>query len=185
MTEKLPVAIVGLGRMGWVHATHLWRLEQEGACRVAALVDIDTEKARRFAARSGCQAKVMGSVEELAASGICQSTMIVTPTDKHREHAAMLVKAGHRVLLEKPLTGSLAGDANATSEARQQAASCPGATSASAGSRAQMSARQAQRGAKRQPAGGEARFGGSPSIVSNRALRGWSSRGTARSSPIV
>jgi len=110
MTEKLPVAIVGLGRMGWVHATHLWRLEQEGACRVAALVDIDTEKARRFAARSGCQAKVMRSVEELAASGICQSTMIVTPTDKHLEQAAMLVKEGHRVLLEKPLTGSLAGD---------------------------------------------------------------------------
>ena len=110
MTERLPIAIVGLGRMGWVHATHLWRLEQEGVCKVAALVDIDTEKARRFAARTGCQAAVMGSVEELAASGVCASTMIVTPTDKHREHAALLVGAGHRVLLEKPLTGTLAGD---------------------------------------------------------------------------
>jgi len=110
MTEKLPVAIVGLGRMGWVHATHLWRLEQEGVCRVVALVDIDTDKARRFASRSGCQAQIMGSVEELAASGVCQATMIVTPTEKHREHADMLVEAGHRVLLEKPLTGSLAGD---------------------------------------------------------------------------
>lgn len=96
--------------MGWVHATHLWRLEQTGACRVAALVDCDTEKARRFAARSGCQAPVMASVEELAASGVCQSTMIVTPTALHREHAAHLVRAGHRVLMEKPLTGTLAGD---------------------------------------------------------------------------
>lgn len=96
--------------MGWVHATHLRRLEQAGVCRVAALVDIDVEKARRFATRSGCEAPVMGSVEELASSGVCAATMIVTPTEKHREHAALLVKAGHRVLLEKPLTGSLAGD---------------------------------------------------------------------------
>lgn len=96
--------------MGWVHATHLWRLEQEGACRLVALVDIDTGKAGRFASRSGCGAQIMGSVEELAASGVCAATMIVTPTDCHRAHAALLVKAGHRVLLEKPLTGSLAGD---------------------------------------------------------------------------
>jgi predicted dehydrogenase len=110
MADQLPVAIVGLGRMGWVHATHLWRLEQAGLCRVAALVDIDTAKAKRFAERSGCQAPILASVGELAASGLCSSTMIVTPTERHREHAALLVNAGHRVLLEKPLTGSLAGD---------------------------------------------------------------------------
>jgi predicted dehydrogenase len=110
MSERLPVAIVGLGRMGWVHATHLWELDQAGACRLAALVDIDTEKARRFAAMTGCEAAIMGSVEELAASGVCKSTMIVTPTECHRGHAALLAGAGHRVLLEKPLTGSLAGD---------------------------------------------------------------------------
>lgn len=110
MAELLPVAIVGVGRMGWVHATHMWRLEQAGLCRMAAIVDIDTEKAKRFVARSGCRAEVFGSVEELVASGVCKSTMIVTPTELHRTHAALLVKAGHRVLLEKPLTGSLAGD---------------------------------------------------------------------------
>ncbi|MBI2685689.1 MAG: Gfo/Idh/MocA family oxidoreductase [Acidobacteria bacterium] len=110
MAELLPVAIVGLGRMGWVHATHLWRLEQAGLCRVAALVDVDTEKAMRFASRSGCRGQVMGSVDELAESGVCKAAMIVTPTALHREHAAKLVKTGHRVLLEKPLTGSLSGD---------------------------------------------------------------------------
>jgi myo-inositol 2-dehydrogenase/D-chiro-inositol 1-dehydrogenase len=36
--------------------------------------------------------------------------VIVTPTDDHREHAATMIEAGHRVLLEKPLTGSLEAD---------------------------------------------------------------------------
>lgn len=96
--------------MGWVHATHIWRLEQAGRCHLAAIVDIDTEKAKRFVARSGCRAEVFGSVAELVTSGLCQATMVVTPTAKHREHTELLVRAGHRVLLEKPLTGSLAGD---------------------------------------------------------------------------
>jgi predicted dehydrogenase len=53
---------------------------------------------------------VFGSVEELIAANVCDATMIVTPTALHRQHAEMLVRAGHRVLLEKPLTGTLAGD---------------------------------------------------------------------------
>jgi len=96
--------------MGWVHATHLWGLEREGKCRLAALVDCDVDKAHRFAAETGSAAAIMASVEELAASGVCRHTMIVTPTALHREHADLLVRAGHRVILEKPLTGTLAGD---------------------------------------------------------------------------
>ncbi|HEU0120315.1 MAG TPA: Gfo/Idh/MocA family oxidoreductase [Bryobacteraceae bacterium] len=110
MPELLPVAIVGVGRMGWVHATHLWRLEQAGMCRLAAIVDCDTAKVERFKERSGCRAQTMSSVEELAASGVCRTTVVVTPTALHRAHTAVLVRAGHRVLLEKPLTGTLAGD---------------------------------------------------------------------------
>ncbi len=77
---------------------------------MVAVVDKDVEKARRFVSRSGSGATVMQSVEELVESGVCQATMIVTPTEHHQEHARMLVKAGHRVLLEKPLTGTLSGD---------------------------------------------------------------------------
>ncbi len=110
MSERPAVAIVGVGRMGWVHATHMWRLDQAGLCRMAAVVDIDTDKANRFVSRSGCGAQVFGSVEELIAANVCDATMIVTPTALHRQHAEMLVRAGQRVLLEKPLTGTLAGD---------------------------------------------------------------------------
>jgi myo-inositol 2-dehydrogenase/D-chiro-inositol 1-dehydrogenase len=59
-------------------------------------------------------------VEELASSGISQATVVVTPTDCHREHAAALLAAGQRLLLEKPLTGTLAGDREFAAEIDRQ-----------------------------------------------------------------
>jgi myo-inositol 2-dehydrogenase/D-chiro-inositol 1-dehydrogenase len=109
--EPLRIAVAGLGRMGWVHASNVHDLAREtGACAIAALVDKDTGKARRFADERGLAVPVFASVEELAVSGLCQATLIITPTEHHREHAKLLLQAGHRVLLEKPLTGTLEGD---------------------------------------------------------------------------
>jgi predicted dehydrogenase len=36
--------------------------------------------------------------------------VVVTPTENHREHAATLIDAGYRVMLERPLTGTLEAD---------------------------------------------------------------------------
>jgi myo-inositol 2-dehydrogenase/D-chiro-inositol 1-dehydrogenase len=97
--------------MGQIHALHLDELSREtGMCTVAALADADIERARRFAASTGRDVPVFGSVEELARSGVSNATVVVTPTDQHRAHATALIAAGHRVLLEKPLTGSLEAD---------------------------------------------------------------------------
>jgi myo-inositol 2-dehydrogenase/D-chiro-inositol 1-dehydrogenase len=109
--ERLHVAVVGLGRMGVVHALHLHELAQAGAgCSLAALVDIDPVRACRFGAEVGGNVPVFSSVAEFASSGICEATVIVTPTGTHRETAEALIAAGQRVLLEKPLTGTLDGD---------------------------------------------------------------------------
>jgi myo-inositol 2-dehydrogenase/D-chiro-inositol 1-dehydrogenase len=102
--------------MGQVHALHVHELAQEGRCVVAALVDADPERARRFADEYGCNAPVLASIDELAASGLAEATVVVTPTDLHREHASRLIAAGQRVLLEKPLTGTLSGDAGFAAE---------------------------------------------------------------------
>jgi myo-inositol 2-dehydrogenase/D-chiro-inositol 1-dehydrogenase len=97
--------------MGVIHALHAHELAREsGCCALAALVDADIERARSFAAQSGGDIPVFASVEQLAAANVCQASVIVTPTGNHREHAATLIAAGHRVLLEKPLTGSLEAD---------------------------------------------------------------------------
>jgi myo-inositol 2-dehydrogenase/D-chiro-inositol 1-dehydrogenase len=111
MPVPFQVAVAGLGRMGRHHALHLLELAREtGSCALAALVDTDLDRARRFASEHGCQAPVFRSVEEFAAAGVCDATVLVTPTGNHREHAAALIARGHRVLMEKPLTGALEGD---------------------------------------------------------------------------
>jgi myo-inositol 2-dehydrogenase/D-chiro-inositol 1-dehydrogenase len=111
MSEPLKVAVAGIGRMGWVHAEHVVKISQEtGACTLGALVDSDGERLLRFAAEHGCDIPLFESLDDFVKADICRATVIVTPTEKHREHATTLIGAGHRVLVEKPLTGTLAGD---------------------------------------------------------------------------
>src|SRR5260221_3241831 len=111
MTEKLRVAVTGVGRMGPIHALHVHELAQEkGDCVLSALVDMNVERARTIAADIGWDAQVFASVEALLKAGASDATVIVTPTGSHGEHAATLAGAGQRVLMEKPLTGTLEGD---------------------------------------------------------------------------
>src|SRR5678815_1501123 len=111
MAEPLKVAVAGIGRMGVIHALHLDELVREtGACTLAALVDADMERARRFADGIGRDVPVFGTVEDLVRAGVCDATVVATRTDQHRAHASTLLSGGHRVLVEKPLTGTLEGD---------------------------------------------------------------------------
>lgn len=111
MPEPLKIAVAGLGRMGTVHALHVHELARDTrTCELAALADIDLEHARRFNAAIGRSVPVFPSLEELAKAGVCDAAVIVTPTENHREHAAQMIAAGFRVLLEKPLTGTLEAD---------------------------------------------------------------------------
>jgi myo-inositol 2-dehydrogenase/D-chiro-inositol 1-dehydrogenase len=117
MPEPLPIAVVGLGRMGVIHALHAHELSQEGGgCTLAALVDQQPERAGRFASEIGRNIPVFSSIGDLVRAGVCQASVIVTPTENHRENAAELIAAGHRVLLEKPLTGTLEADREFSAE---------------------------------------------------------------------
>src|SRR5688572_18974302 len=117
MSEPLKIAVAGLGRMGQIHALHAIELAREtGRCSLAALADTHTDNVRRFAEENGVDVPIFSSVEELAAANVCNATVLVTPTDLHRKHATTLIRAGHRVLLEKPLTGTLEGDREFSAE---------------------------------------------------------------------
>jgi myo-inositol 2-dehydrogenase / D-chiro-inositol 1-dehydrogenase len=117
MAEALRIAVAGLGRMGSLHALHVHELERDTqACQLVALAEPEAGRARNFLANIGYEVPIFPSVDALAKSGICEAAVIVTPTDNHREHAAALISAGCRVLLEKPLTGTLEADRDFTAE---------------------------------------------------------------------
>ena len=108
MSKPLRIALAGIGRMGAVHARNALELQRSaGICEITALVETDPARAHRFLETNGYQAPVLGSIDELAASKLAEATLIITPTDLHREHAAALIAAGQRVFVEKPLTGTL------------------------------------------------------------------------------
>ena len=111
MSQPLKVAVAGLGRMGQIHALHLHELMHEtDLCQLTALAETNSDRASCFMNEIGHQVPVFSSIEELARAGVCEATILVTQTDLHREHAAILIAAGQRVLVEKPLTGTLEGD---------------------------------------------------------------------------
>ena len=111
MSGPLKLAIAGVGRMGAIHALHAHELSEEtGSCTLAALADANVQRARSFATQFGGRIPVFASVEELAAAGVADATVVVTPTTDHARHSTTLIEAGHRVLLEKPLTGALETD---------------------------------------------------------------------------
>jgi myo-inositol 2-dehydrogenase / D-chiro-inositol 1-dehydrogenase len=117
MPETLKVAVAGLGRMGSIHALHLHELTRDTqTCQLVALAEPDLQRAERFLSDIGQDIPVFPSVDALATSGICNAAVVVTPTGNHHEHAATLISAGYRVLLEKPLTGTLESDRAFASE---------------------------------------------------------------------
>jgi len=111
MPKPLKIAVAGLGRMGQIHALHVAELARDTqSCELAALADLDTERARRIAGDIGCDVPIFSSIEDLARAKICDAAVVVTPTENHRAHAALMIQTGHRVLLEKPLTGAVEAD---------------------------------------------------------------------------
>lgn len=111
----LRLAVVGLGRIGEYHARHVAEhAKRTGECVLAALVDPAVTRARElaesYARIHGPAPEVFPSIDALLAAGVSDVAVVSSPTAAHHEHATRLIEAGHRVLLEKPLTGTLPGD---------------------------------------------------------------------------
>ncbi|MBL8176636.1 MAG: Gfo/Idh/MocA family oxidoreductase [Bryobacterales bacterium] len=110
----MRLAVVGLGRIGQYHANHAQQVAIETGGTLTAVVDTNAERAKETAARlsQGQPTPVQPffSVEEMAAARVADGSFVCSPTDCHRANTTALIRAGQRVLLEKPLTGTLADD---------------------------------------------------------------------------
>jgi predicted dehydrogenase len=101
VTEPLRVAVIGVGHLGKHHARLLGQLA--GAQLVAA-VDTVAERAAAAAATSGAQA--LGDYRELF--GKVDAVTIAAPTEAHHEIAMAFLERGTAVLVEKPITRTVA-----------------------------------------------------------------------------
>ncbi|MBC8077598.1 MAG: Gfo/Idh/MocA family oxidoreductase [Chloroflexales bacterium] len=115
MTNKLRVAIVGCG-VGNAHAKGYRELPDQ--FELAAVCDIDADRARSFAAEHGVPI-VVSSLDQLCAMGDIDVIDICTPPGLHFDHVRQVLAAGKHAICEKPLVGSRAdADALADAEAR-------------------------------------------------------------------
>lgn len=105
--RTLSVAVVGCGAFGRNHARVYHELQKSGErVRLAAVSDIDRSRADTLAREFECQA--YASVDQLISSEEIDAVSVAVPTVHHAAVARQLMQTGVDVLIEKPLTSTLA-----------------------------------------------------------------------------
>lgn len=97
--------VVGLGRIGWLHAEHIAGAVR-GARLVAAAVDDGQRRELEAAGRAPCP--LVPDVAMLIARPDVEAVIIASPASLHREHIILAAEAGKPVFAEKPLADSVA-----------------------------------------------------------------------------
>jgi predicted dehydrogenase len=99
--SRLRVAVVGVGYLGSYHAE---KYAVHPDANLVAVVDVDAARARAVAGRLGVEA--LTDLGALAGRIDCAS--VAVPTPAHHAVARALLEAGIDVLVEKPITSSVA-----------------------------------------------------------------------------
>jgi len=112
--SRLRLAVVGAGHLGRIHARIAAAL---AGVQLVAVVDPVAENRARVASETGAAA--LSDLRELF--GMVDAAVVATPTTTHRAVAKELLQGGLHLLVEKPLTSSLAeADELVTLAKRQQ-----------------------------------------------------------------
>jgi predicted dehydrogenase len=101
LTEKIRTAVVGVGYLGQFHAEKYALLDNS---ELVAVVDVDRDRAAQVAEKVGARScydfrEILGEVDAVS---------IVVPTQSHYAVAKAFLEHGVHVLLEKPITNTLA-----------------------------------------------------------------------------
>ena len=100
--NKLRVAVVGAGEFG---QRHMRAIDAVARAELAAVVDIDPERAAEAAA---AQYRARRCRTSRALAGRVDAAVVAVPTTAHVETPAALLEAGIDVLVEKPIAPDLA-----------------------------------------------------------------------------
>lgn len=97
-------AIVGCGRIAKRHSELLGLSQIEGA-RLAAVCDVDLEKAKEFGERFGVP--YYQSFDEMLQNVQIDVVSVLTPSGMHAEHVIALAKYKRHIVVEKPMALTL------------------------------------------------------------------------------
>jgi len=112
--SRLRLAVVGTGHLGRIHAKIAAASDQ---VELVAVVDPIAENREQVASETGAQP--LSDIRELF--GVAQAAVVATPTTTHTNVAKELLQGGLHLLIEKPLTATLAeADELVTLAKRQQ-----------------------------------------------------------------
>src|ERR1700749_2643657 len=104
MSDKLKVAVLGVGSLGKEHARLYADLAAAGTIHFAGVFDVSASQAAKVAEK--LHVPVFASAE--AAMAGAEAFSVVTPTVTHFDMARALLAAGKHVLVEKPMTDNAA-----------------------------------------------------------------------------
>jgi myo-inositol 2-dehydrogenase/D-chiro-inositol 1-dehydrogenase len=104
MTPQLNIGIIGMGRIGRVHAKHV--AYQIPAARLAAVADVDVEAARAHAQPLGVSTAVQ-DYRVLLDDAAIDAVAICSSTDTHAQMIEEAAAAGKHIFCEKPIAFTL------------------------------------------------------------------------------
>lgn len=119
MSSDLRVGLIGAGVMG---ENYVRVIENAPGAAIAAVCDLELERAERLAGQCGA-ARAYASAEEMLAEEEVDAAVVATPDFAHRKPTLACLERGLAVLCEKPLAQTMA-DCQAIVEA-QRAAGTP------------------------------------------------------------
>lgn len=117
MKAEVGIGVIGVGRMGQVHAEAVAR--QTGNVRLIGVADARGEIARRTAEKLGARMSCDNPAELLARPDI-QGVIIATPSHTHMELIRAAAAAGKDILCEKPLALTMADTGEAIRLCRER-----------------------------------------------------------------
>jgi predicted dehydrogenase len=97
LSEKIPIAVLGVGEHGKKHARELKQIE---SAELVGVYDLRPERTQEIATELGVRA--FQSLDE--ALGAARAVSVVIPTTDHAQVARQAFARGVDVLLEKPIT---------------------------------------------------------------------------------
>jgi predicted dehydrogenase len=101
MASKLKVGVIGVGSLGQHHARNYSEIK---SVELAGVADADFSRAQEIAARH--KVKAFADYRELLSA--VDAVSVVVPTSLHYDVAKVVIAAGKHLLLEKPITSTIA-----------------------------------------------------------------------------